>query len=91
MEQSTRSLYFAADADGKLAPAATMAHAVLEVLLVPEEYATTSALQIVESVTKSGVIETRARAGTRGGPVRITWDAVVEKGIAVGVLGQEDA
>ncbi len=91
MEQSTRSLYFTAGADGNLGLATTMEHAVLEVLSVPPDYTDASVLQIAESVIKSGVIESRARAGTRGGPIRITWDALVEKGMASGVLDQEDS
>lgn len=91
MEPTTRSLYFTAGAEGRLAPATTMEHAVLEVLWVPNDYTETAALQIAESVLQSGVIESRARTGTRGGPVRITWEALVEKGIAAGALAQEDA
>jgi hypothetical protein len=90
MEQSTRCLYFTAGPDGKLGLATTMEHAVLEVLSVPEDYTDESALQIAESVFLSGVIESRARVGTQGGPIRITWEALVERGIEAGVLGQED-
>ena len=86
-----RSLYFTTAANGGLGLATSMEHAVLEVLSIPDEYTDSSAQQIAESVLKSGVIESRARAGTRGGPIRITWAALVEKGIAVGVLEQEDA
>ena len=84
------SLYLTMGIDGKLAVATTMEHAVLEVLAVPDDYTETSALEIAESVINSGAIENRARSGTRGGPVRITWDALVEKGTAVGVLEQQD-
>jgi hypothetical protein len=91
MDESTRSLYFTSGPEGKLALATTMGHAVLEVLSVPEDYTDDAALQIAESVINSGVIESRVRAGARGGPIRITWDALVERGIAAGALGQEDA
>ncbi len=87
----TRSLYFTTGADGSLVAATTMEHAVLEVLSVPDDYDDDAALQIAQSVFGSGVIESRARTGTRGGPVRITWAALVERGIDAGVLGQEDA
>ena len=89
-DQSTRSLCFTVGADGKLGHATSMEHAVLEVLLVPDDYTEAATGQIADSVMESGVIEGRARAGTRGGPIRITWDALVEKGIAAGVLEQED-
>ncbi len=72
--------------DQELAKATTMGHAVLEVLSVPDDYTDDSALQIAGIVIKSGVIENRARTGTRGGPVRITWEALVERGIAADVL-----
>ena len=67
-----------------------MDHAVLEVLSIPDDYTDAAAQQIAESVLKSGVIENRARAGAQGGPIRITWAALVEKGISVGVLEQQD-
>ncbi len=86
----TRSLYFAVEVDGKLEAATTMDHAVLEVLTVPEEYSNDDVRLIAESVFNSGVIETRARSGARGGPIRITWAALIEKGMAAGVLAQED-
>jgi len=68
-----------------------MEHAVFEVLGVPEEYTDEAAQQITETVHKAGVIVGRARTGNRGGPIRITWTALVEKGIAAGVLEQIDA
>jgi len=86
-----RSLFFTLENDAKLGLATAMEHAVLEVLTVPDEYTDSAAQEIAESVLKSGAIENRARTGTRGGPIRITWAALVEKGIAVGVLAQEDA
>ncbi|MGA2762684.1 MAG: hypothetical protein ABSG17_04915 [Spirochaetia bacterium] len=86
----TRSLFFSMEVDGKLGAAATMESAVLEVLTVPEDYTNDSAQLIAESVLNSGAIENRARAGSRGGPIRITWAALVEKGIAAGVLSQEN-
>ena len=78
------------EVDGKLGAAATMESAVLEVLTVPEDYTNDSAQLIAESVLNSGAIENRARAGSRGGPIRITWAALVERGIAAGVLSQEN-
>jgi hypothetical protein len=86
----TRSLYFTTDPAGALALATTMEHAIVEVLAVPEDYPDTAALQITESVHKAGILEVRARAGTRGGPVRITWAALIEKGIEAGILEQVD-
>jgi hypothetical protein len=86
----TRSIFFTIDPAGALALATSMEHAIVEVLAVPEEYPDTAALQITESVHKAGILEARARAGTRGGPVRITWAALIEKGIAAGVLEQVD-
>lgn len=87
----TRSLYFTRGENGSFKPATSMEQAVLEVLAVPDDYPDDSARQIAESVLMSGVIENRARAGIRGGPVHISWTALVEKGIAVGVLAHEDA
>ena len=86
----TRSLYFTADPLGTLALATSMEHAIVEVLAIPEDYTDEAALQITETVHKAGILEGRARAGTRGGPVRITWAALVEKGIGAGVLEQVD-
>jgi hypothetical protein len=88
--QVTRSLYFTADPSGALALATSMEHAIVEVLAVPEDYADETALTITETVHKAGILDVRARAGTRGGPVRITWAALVEKGIDAGVLEQVD-
>ena len=86
-----RSLCFTMGVDQELAKATTMGHAVLEVLSVPDDYTDASALQIAGIVIKSGAIENRARTGTRGGPVRITWEALVERGIAADVLAVEEA
>lgn len=87
----SRSLFFTLGSDARLGPAASMEHAVLEVLTIPDDYTDLAVLEIAESVHRSGAIENRARTGTRGGPVRITWAALVERGIAAGVLAQEDA
>jgi hypothetical protein len=86
----TRSLYFAVQADGRLGVPATMEQAALEVLSVPEDHTGASVLEIAESVVKSGAIALRARAGTRGGPIRISWAALIEKGLAAGVLEEEE-
>ena len=86
-----RSLYFGLEQEATLTPAAAMEHAVLEVLAVPEEYTDAAARYIAETVFNAGAIETRARLGGRGGPIRITWEALVERGLAAGVLDQEDA
>lgn len=83
-------MYFTADPSGALALATSMEHAIVEVLAVPEDYPDETALQIAETVHKAGILEVRARTGTRGGPVRITWAALVEKGMAAGVLEQVD-
>jgi len=85
----SRSLFFSLGSDGKLSHAPAMEQAVLEVLAVPDDYSDSGALEIAESVLRSGAIENRARTGTRGGPIRKTWAALVERGIAVGVLAQE--
>jgi hypothetical protein len=87
----TRSIYFSAEPDGNLGLAASMEHAILEVQSVPEEYTDVMAQQITESVYKAGIIVKRARVGARGGPIRITWAALVEKGIDAGILASEDA
>jgi hypothetical protein len=87
----TRSLYFTTQPDGSLALATSMEHAVLEVLAVPEDYTDSAAQQITESVHKAGILVGRARAGTKGGPIRITWAALVEKGIAAGLLEQQES
>jgi hypothetical protein len=68
-----------------------MEQAVIEVLSVPDDYPDEAALQITDTVHKAGILEIRARTGTRGGPTRITWAALIEKGIAAGVLEQVDA
>jgi hypothetical protein len=86
----TRSLYFTVEADGKLGIPATMEQAALEVLSVPEDHTGSSVLEIAESVVKSGAIALRARAGTRGGPIRISWAALIEKGLAAGVLEEQE-
>jgi hypothetical protein len=86
----TRSLLFCRQIDRKLGAATTMENAVLEVLTVPEEYSNDSAQLIAESVLNSGAVENRARVGSRGGPIRITWEALLERGLAAGVLAQED-
>ena len=87
----TRSMYFSAEPDGSLGQASSMEHAILEVQSVPEEYTDAMALQITDSVYKAGIIVKRARLGARGGPIRITWAALVEKGMEAGILANEDA
>jgi hypothetical protein len=87
---TSRSLYLSLDDSGALVHATSMEHAVIEIFSIPEEYPDEAAVQIAESVYKAGILETRKRAGTRGGPVRITWAALVEKGISAGVLEQID-
>ena len=86
----TRSLFFCIQIDGKLGAATTMENAVLEVLTVPDDYTNDSAQMIAESVLNSGAIVNRARVGSRGGPIRITWEALLERGLAAGVLTQEN-
>ncbi len=86
-----RSLLFAMEGKATLTLATAMEHAVLEVLTVPDEYSDSAVREIAESVLRSGAIESRARAGARGGPIRITWAALVERGIAAGVLAHEEA
>ena len=86
-----RSLYYTTQTDGSLGLATSMEHAIFEVLGVPEDYTDEASLQIADSVHKAVLLEVRARAGARGGPIRITWAALVEKGITAGVLEQQDA
>jgi hypothetical protein len=86
-----RSLFFTTGPEGSLVLATAMEHAIIEVLAIPEDYPDEAAQQITESVHKAGILEVRARAGSRGGPVRITWAALVEKGIAAGLLEQIDS
>jgi hypothetical protein len=86
-----RSLFFTTNPEGSLVLATAMEHAIIEVLAIPEDYPDEAAQQITESVHKAGILEVRARAGSRGGPVRITWAALVEKGIAAGLLEQIDS
>jgi len=86
----TRTLCFSMElGKSKLRLADSMESAVLEVLTVPEDYSDGAVQAIAEIVFASGAIEGRARAGTRGGPVRITWAALVEKGISQGVLEEQ--
>ena len=59
----SRSLFFSLGSDGKLSPATAMEQAVLEVLAVPDDYTDSGALEIAESVLRSGAIENRARTG----------------------------
>jgi len=86
----TRSLFFTLEDGARLGLATAMEHAVLEVVTVPDDYTDAAVQEIAQSVFKSGAIENRARAGTRGGPIRITWAALVERGIAAGVLAHEE-
>lgn len=87
----TRSLCFSLESNSTLGRALTMESAVLEILSIPEDYADSAVKTIAEEVISAGAVETRKRIGAHGGPVRITWDALVEKGIAVGVLEEQDA
>jgi hypothetical protein len=86
-----RSLCFSLESNAMLGRATTMESAVLEVLGIPEDYEDAAVQTIAEEVLTSGAMESRARTGARGGPVRITWAALIEKGIAVGVLEEQDA
>ena len=87
----TRSLCFGQESNGTLGRAAAMESAVLEVLGIPDDYTDDAVQTIAEQVFLSGAMEGRARAGAHGGPVRITWAALIEKGIALGVLEEQDA
>ncbi len=79
------------ESNKSLGPAATMESAILEVLAVPDDYSDAAVKTIAETVLSSGAIKSRTRTGIHGGPVRITWAALVEKGIAAGVLEEKDA
>ena len=86
-----KSLYFLTDQSGKLCLASTIIQrAIIEVLDIPEEYTDTEVLAIVDTVYKAGVLKAPGRSGVAGGPVRITWAALVEKGKAAGVLAEEN-
>ena len=83
-----KSLYFLTDESGKLCLASTIIQrAIIEVLDIPEDYTDTEVLAITDTVYKAGVLKAPGRSGVAGGPVRITWAALVEKGMAAGVLG----
>lgn len=86
-----KSLYFLTDERGKLCLASNIIqHAIIEVLDIPEDYTDTEVLAITDTVRKAGILKVPRRSGVAGGPVRITWAALVEKGIAAGVLAEED-
>ena len=85
-----RFLYFTTDETGELCIASTIQRAIIEVLDIPEEYTNTEALAITDAAHKAGILRAPDRGGVTGEPVRITWAALVEKGIAGGVLAEED-
>ena len=87
-----RAIYFLTDESGKLCLASTVIqHAIIEVLDIPEDYTYVEVLAITDTVYKAGILKAPGRSGVAGGPVRITWAALVEKGMAAGVLAEEDA
>jgi hypothetical protein len=85
-----RSLCFSIESNERLRPATTMESAVLEVLTVPDDYSDAAVQTIAETVLSAGAIERRTRTGPHGGPVLITWAALVEKGIELGVLEERE-
>lgn len=86
-----RSLYFIADESGELCIASTMQRAIIEILDIPEEYTNDEVLAITDTVHTAGILKAPDRGGVAGGPVRITWAAHVEKGMAAGVLAEDDS
>lgn len=83
----TRSLLFAADAMGALRVASAGQSPLLEVLAIPSDYADADALAIIEAVRSAGVLQMPPGATK---PFRITWSAIVERGIASGILAEQD-
>ncbi len=81
-----RSLLLRADATGISIVSGGQGHH-FEVLGIPADYTDSEALAIVEAVRAAGVLP--APPG-RGKAIRITWKAIVEKGIASGVLAEQD-
>ena len=53
---------------------------------MPEEYSDEEALAIAQVVNAAGCLQALAGAGR---PVRVTWSALVEKGITFGVLEEK--
>ncbi len=81
-----RSLLLRADGTGAYIASAGQSHQ-FEVLGIPEDYTDSEALAIVEAVCAAGMLAPPADAGK---PIRITWSALIEKGIAWGVLAEQD-
>ena len=85
-----RFLYFTTDETGELCISSTMQSTIIEVLDIPEDYTDVEALAITATVHKACILKASDRGGAAGGPVRITWAALVEKGMATGVLAEEE-
>jgi len=83
----TRSLLFAVDAMGGLRIASAGQAPLLEVLAIPSDYADAEALAIIDAVRSEGILQMPPGATK---PIRITWSAIVERGIASGVLAEQD-
>ena len=90
MSSCMRFLYFTTDETGELCIASTLQRAIIEVRDIPDDYTSAEALAITDMVHKAGILEAPDRGGVAGGPVRITWAALVEKGMAAGVLAEEE-
>jgi hypothetical protein len=83
----TRSLLFATDPTGTLRVVSPGRTPLFEVLAVPGEYSDEEALAIACAVHAAGCLQGLPGAGR---PVRITWRALIEKGIACGVLEEKE-
>jgi len=83
------SFRFARDTKGILCSVSGTQPAILEVLDVPDDYASAEVSAIVVAVYEAGILSTPSDESLR--TLRITWAALVEKGIASGILTEEDA
>jgi hypothetical protein len=90
MSSSMRFLYFATDETGQLCVASPVQRAIIEVLDIPEDYTDAEALAIIDTVHKARILEPPDHGGAAGGPIRITWAALIERGIGAGVLAEEE-
>lgn len=85
------SLELATEATGKQCLACATRQVVLEVLDIPEDYTIAEALAIVEAVFQDGILPLPAQGEGEEEPGRISWTSLIEKGIAAGVLTEQDA
>jgi len=83
------SLRFTNDSTGNLGLASEVQRAILEVFDVPDEYDSAEVTAIAAAVYEAGIFDIPRETSPRS--LRITWAALVEKGIAAGVLAEQDA